>query len=81
MMKVIEYRITVHGDEQYKVSQYPQVTYVEWKDSNGGLYSLPYTNKDVIQFLKEGRWKKVPSKREIEKNHKKAPNLFSLDNL
>ena len=79
-----QYKITLRGDEnkvEYDVWEQGDLTHVMWRDYLGKPFSLSYMTRDVIQYLKEGKWVKVPSKREIERDPKKAPNLFSLDDL
>lgn len=72
-MDRITYRITVGKDpNQYKVTQYKHVTYVEWKNANDCPYVLAYNTSDAIQYLREKRWNRVG---------KKSPNLFSLSDL
>lgn len=79
MKGVIRYKITIGGqdDQLFDVVQNGNITHVEFKTILGKPYTLPYLTKDVIQYLKEGKWKKVKSKREALK----SPNLFSLDDL
>lgn len=79
MKGIIRYKITIAGqdNEVFDVIQNGDTTHIEWRNAAGILWRLPYKTKDVIQYLKEGKWKKVKSKREALK----SPNLFSLDDL
>lgn len=80
-----QYKITIRGDgnnHQYDVWEQGDITHVMWKNYKGVPFSLSYMTREVIQYLKEGRWVKVPSKREQSKiDHSLSPNLFSLDDL
>lgn len=79
MKGIIRYKVTIagHDDEVFDVVQNDLITHIEWRTITGIPFKLPYKTKDVIQYLKEGKWKKVKSKRKALK----SPNLFSLDDL
>jgi hypothetical protein len=81
---IIRYKITLKGDgckRQYHVMENGDITTVRWSNSMGKPYSLAYQTSMVTQYLKEGRWKRVPSKRDIQKHSFLSPNLFSLDDI
>lgn len=72
------YKIKVRGDDPknvYNVWENGDVTHVTWKSDSGKSFTLAYTTKEVIHYLKEGRWIKVPSKRQM------LLNLFNIDEL
>lgn len=78
MKGIIRYKITIADQpDVFTVRQVGKTTYVDLKNNMGIEFCLPYKTRDVIQYLKEGRWKKVKSKREALK----SPNLFSLDDI
>jgi len=75
------YKIRVKGDinnDEFDVWENGSITHVMWKNSNGAPFSLAYETKSAIQYLKEGRWIRVPSKKQ---KALKSPNLFSFDDV
>lgn len=81
---ITRYKITVKGDPtkcQYDVVENGDITTIRWLNKMSKPFSLPYQTSHVIQFLKEGRWQKVPSKKEIQKDSFLSPNLFSFDDI
>jgi hypothetical protein len=82
MINVERYKITVKGDDkEYRAHQNGKFTYIEWRTKMGHPFCLTHPTNEVIKNLRDGLWRRVPTKKDIEKNHKKAPNLFSLDDL
>lgn len=75
------YRITIkdRGTEQFNVLQRGDITHVMWKNESGRAFMLAYTTLDAIQYLKEGRWIRVSSKK--ARPSSKRNTLFSFDDL
>lgn len=79
------YKIRVKGggtleyNDEYDVWENGPVTHVMWRNDKGTPFSLAYQTRSVIQYLKEGRWIKVESKK--EKKLSLSKNLFDLDDI
>jgi len=65
--------------DDYLVHQRGDITHVMWKNESGRAFMLAYTTRDAIQYLKEGRWIRVPSKK--KRDALKSNNLFNIDDL
>jgi hypothetical protein len=80
-MNKIKYKITTSDKpdaETFNVVEIGDVTWIRWKTNLGIPLDLSYDTRDVINNLRQGKWKKVSSKRQ---KVLKSPNLFSLDDL